>query len=112
MKGIREAVPLTPGEAGLIEQGANEEMSYRVDTSLWEDIGTITGVTSLTVLDLTNGEQDVSSSVLDGVASVDGIYVITPVLKNLTKGHVYLIAGLCGTDGLNKPEFLFRVVAM
>src|SRR5262245_29285956 len=109
---LREAVPLTPGEFGQLEQGSHEELSYRIHLTAWRDLGTPTGVVYFKVLD-PNG-VDVTSVVSQGEAglSLDGSFLNTPTLRGLSAGQLYTILVKLSLDnGANKPEFLFRLMA-
>jgi len=71
------------------EHGNLENIPYRLDVSAWGS-----SPTSVTVkaYDITAGKNDdVTSSVLDGTATVSGSVITLPKLKSLTAGKEYKV---------------------
>ncbi len=66
--------------------GVNEIWAYTVDTTPW---GGYTSNVTVTLFD--SGSEDVSSTNLDGSASVSGDVITTPKVTGLTAGEIYKI---------------------
>ncbi len=92
---------------GVQAQGIDEQTIYTVTTTPWGSTPT-----SVTVVakDESAANQDVSSTVLSGTASVNGDVITLPVLKSLTQGHQYRIEVKFTCSG-NVFECFFEVQA-
>lgn len=67
-----------------INQGEDEKIAYRVDISTWPSPGS-SPVTKIYDMD----GDDLSSTLLEGSSTVDGDYIITPIVKDLEIGQRY-----------------------
>lgn len=74
---------------GLINQGAGESINYTLTTTPWGSSPTNVAVTAI---DRSNADVDVSATVVNSSAgSVQGDVITTPLIENLTAGHIYRI---------------------
>lgn len=69
-----------------INQGEDEEVSYRLDISTWP-LPTSDPVTKIYDMDF----EDLSSTLLDGTTVIDGDYIILPKIKDLESGQRYRV---------------------
>jgi len=73
---------------GLQYQGEDEEIAYTLDTSNW---GGSPSAITVTAYDVTDEYEDVTATVLSGSASTAGDVITLPVVKSLTRGHLYQV---------------------
>ncbi len=73
---------------GLLTQGVNEQIAYTLTTTPW---GSSPTSACVAVYDVVPGDThlDVSASCLLGVPTVNGDIITLPVLRSLTRGHIY-----------------------
>ena len=69
-----------------IEQGVDERISYRLDTTTWGGGPTPTSV-AVSIYD--SNRTDLSSTKLSGAASIADEYVSTPLVVDLEDGKLY-----------------------
>jgi hypothetical protein len=75
-------------------QGSTEQIVYSFEFSAW---GTPTSPT-VTLYDRTDN-QDVSTTCLNGSASISSTKVLTPTVKNLENGHKYALTAQATVTG-------------
>jgi hypothetical protein len=90
------AVPTREVKEGLIEQGVDERVAYKIDTTVWGQNPTNVLVQ---VLDVTNGHLDVTDDVTTGSVSVVGNEVRLPLIHSLTLDHLYRVEVQFESDG-------------
>lgn len=69
-----------------LTQGVDEQITYTVTTTPWGSTPTAVAVKAY---DMLTDYLDVTATVLTGSASVIGDVITLPVLKSLTKDHIY-----------------------
>jgi|WetSurMetagenome_2_1015567.scaffolds.fasta_scaffold774716_2 hypothetical protein len=74
---------------GLINQGEQEEVDYTLTVTPW---GSNPTDALVQVIDRTDNDQDVTSSVTDdATADIVGDEITTPLIKSLTAEHLYRV---------------------
>jgi hypothetical protein len=91
---------------GLQTQGPTEEIFYRVTVE-----PAAVSVVSVTVMDVTTGQNATTTVMPSGSASVDNGALVLPALKALTLGHMYEVAPLY-SDGQSKIQPIIRVLCV
>lgn len=92
---------------GTQYQGKDEEVAYNVTTTPWGS--SPSGVTVM-VLDETNNDKDVTSSVTSGSTNVSGDVITLLTIKSLAAGHRYRVEVEFTTGG-NVLELHFIIEA-
>lgn len=72
-----------------VQQGVRESIAYTVDLAPW---GGAPSSISITIYDQTDADQDVTSTVSTGSASVVGTVMTLPTIHSLTRGHIYWVS--------------------
>ena len=75
---------------GRQPQGIGEEIAYSLTTTPW---GSSPTLASFAVLDITTAlpGTDVTSTVAPGTPTVAGDVITTPLIQDLTVGHIYRV---------------------
>jgi hypothetical protein len=73
---------------GLLHQGEDEQIAYQITTTPWGSSPTSVAVVAK---DVSANYADVSATVLSGTASATGDVITLPLLKSLTRDHIYRI---------------------
>jgi hypothetical protein len=73
---------------GRQSQGENEAWVYSFDMTAW---GSAPTSPTVTVIDRTAGNTDVTALVTSGSPSINGNKIVTPLIRKLKRGHSYLV---------------------
>lgn len=93
---------------GTQAQGESESLKYRITTTPW---GTSPTAVAIVVKDTTDGNADVSSTVLSGSTTTNGDVITLKALGSLTKNHLYRVEVQFTTSDGNTWECYFNVAA-
>lgn len=92
-------LPSRKFEQSPFSQGSNELIAYNIDFTKWSPHATPITNPTATLIDVTNGNIDVTATKMVGAASILGNVVTTPLVVGLVPGVEYRMNVYVDIDG-------------